>query len=207
MIRIGHLLAGDYTGGDPCLEELLTDNGVSGSDLEGYIDDRCDSQAARLGFPASSSSHKGPEIVRDHQNGPGSLPRVQIPCWLPPRDHVRRSEVRCSKRESLTHRLEQGTAASHQLCQPTTSISGERRDPRTQRSRRTTYITSETNGDVYVCHISQCDIWGNACRGRCSERTNNMTEAELGRMRHLTEAALTIFAPIPKTRPRVLWRR
>lgn len=69
MIRIDHLMAGDNTGGGRCLEELLLNCGVSDRDLEaGYIGDRDDSPAKRVDFPASTSSHKGPRSVRDHQN-------------------------------------------------------------------------------------------------------------------------------------------
>lgn len=61
MIRIGNLLADDYTCGDPRLEGLC--------DLEAdRIGSRDDSSVKRVGPPASSSSRKGPEGVRDHEN-------------------------------------------------------------------------------------------------------------------------------------------
>lgn len=69
MFRIDPFLADGYMGGDPRLEELLTENGVGDSDLDAdHIGGRDDSPAKRVGFPASSGSHKDPESVRDHRN-------------------------------------------------------------------------------------------------------------------------------------------
>lgn len=69
MIQIDHLLAGDYMGGAPRLEERFLDSGVSDSDLEiECFDGRDDSPVKRVGLPASSSGHKDKQSVRDHQN-------------------------------------------------------------------------------------------------------------------------------------------
>lgn len=66
MIRTDHLESGDYAGGDPHLEELLLDCGVNDSDLavehSGGMDD---STSEHAGSPASSSSHKEEQSLRE----------------------------------------------------------------------------------------------------------------------------------------------
>lgn len=67
---------------------------------------------------------------------------------------------------------------------------------------QTNDITSKTKGEVYTCHISQYDFWGQGLPRQVQRLHQEDLEGEWVMMRRHNETILSTVAPIPKERLR-----